>query len=167
MEEASRRYEKHYRESIVIPATVQDVFDYVDDQAKYYSHVLGFTRLLGGTMDLQADQGHGQAIDSHIRLTGKVLGASLSLEEKVTQREPPHSKSWETVGTPSFLIVGHYRYGVHVRPLGGGAVLDISFDFSPPTGSGPVRLLLSRIYGRICAREMATSTRNHFTKRRR
>ena len=102
----ARQYEKHYQESIFIPATVQEVFDYIDDHSKYYSHVFKFARVLGGKISLQTDQGHGQTIDSHIRLFGKVFGKSLSLEEVVTKREPPHLKTWETVGTPDFLIVG-------------------------------------------------------------
>lgn len=48
------------------------------------------------------DEGHGQRVGSHIRVSGRVLGIDLSLDELVTEREPPTLKIWETVGSPNF-----------------------------------------------------------------
>ena len=161
----SKQYDRSYEEGVLVPAGVQDVFDYVDDHFKYYSHVIKFARIVGGRMALQADDGGGRSVGSHIRLSGSVLGAALSLEEVVTRREPPRIKEWETVGVPKFLIVGQYRYRVDIEPQDGGSLLKVSFDFSPPGSAGRVRLFLSRRYARTCAREMARITRDHFKKR--
>lgn len=155
---------KHYENSIFIPASAQDVFDYVDDHSNYYSHVIKFARLVGGRMDLQFDEGHGQSVGSHIHLSGKVFGKLLSLEEVITRREPPQIKTWETVGTPKFLIVGQYRYNVQIEPQGRGCLLRVSFDYDPPKGSGWLRRLFSGVYAKLCAREMTTVTRDYFTK---
>lgn len=43
-----KQYAKHYQDSRLIPAPAQDVFAYVDDHSKYYSHVIEFARVLGG-----------------------------------------------------------------------------------------------------------------------
>jgi len=160
----AKQYEKHYEDSVLIPAPVQDVFDYVDNHANYYSHVIKFARILGGGMDLQMDERQGQAVGSHIRLAGSVFGKSLSLEEVVTRREPPHSKTWETVGIPKFLIVGQYQYNVQIDPQDNGSMLRVSFDSNPPEESGWLRRLFSRIYSRLCAWEMAKVTREYFVR---
>lgn len=162
MSTETKHYEKHYEESIFIPAPVQAVFDYADNHANYYSHVIKFARIAGGRMDLQMDERNGQSVGSHIRLSGKVLGKSLSLEEVVTRREPPHTKTWETVGIPNFLIVGQYQYNVQIEPQANGSRLSVSFDFSPPQASGWLRLWFSRVYSRLCAREMVKVARDYF-----
>lgn len=156
------QYEKHYKESVFIPASAGDVFNYIDDHSNYYSHVIKFAKLLGGRMQLHFDESHGKSVGSHIRLSGKVFGKSLSLEEVVTKREPPHIKTWETVGAPDFLVVGKYQYNVGIEPQDKGCVLSVSFNFSPPEKSGLVRRSLSNFYARICAREMVTVTHGYF-----
>lgn len=162
----TKHYNQHYEESVFIPAPVQDVFEYVDDHANYYSHVIKFARMVGRRMDLQMDEGHGQSVGSHIWLSGKVLGKSLSLEEVIKRREPPRIKTWETVGVPKFLIVGQYQYDVQIEPQGNGSMLHVSFDYDPPKESGWLRQLVGRVYAKLCAREMAKVTRGYFTKRR-
>lgn len=159
------QYEKHYQESIFIPASPEDIFDYVDDHSNFYSHVIKFTKLLGGRMELQFDDGQGKSVSSHIRLFGNVLGKSLSLEEVVTKRERPSVKSWETVGTPNFLVVGKYQYTINIELKDKGSLLFVTFDFSPPEKSGWLRRSISNVYAKICAREMAKMTRKYFVKR--
>lgn len=84
----------------------------------------------------------------------------------MTRHEPPHRKTWETVGTPNFWIVGQYQYDVQIEPQGNGSMLNVTFDFSPPKESGWLKLLLSRIYGRICAWEMVQVTSGYFERLR-
>lgn len=165
MNKETKPCEEHYEDSIFIPAPAQDVFNYVDDHSKYYSHVMKFSRMVGGRMDLQVDEGHGQSVGSPIRLSGKVLGKSLSLEEVITRREPPRTKTWKTVGTPKFLIVGQYQYNVQIEPQGNGSVLRVSFSSDPPKESGWLRRLFSKVYTKLCAREMIEVTRGYFSKR--
>lgn len=157
-------YQKHFQESIFIPVSTDEVFNYVDNHSNYYSHVIKFATFLGGRMDLQFDEDHGKSVGSHIHLSGSVFGKSLSLEEVVTKREPPTIKTWETVGTPNFLIVGKYQYNLTIEPKDKGSLLSVSFDFSPPEKSGWLRRSISNVYAKICAREMAEITRKHFVK---
>lgn len=70
----------------------------------------------GGRMETMVDEGRGQKIGSHIRLSGKAFGISVALDEVVTRYEPPRFKTWETVGTPKLLVIGHYRMGIEITP---------------------------------------------------
>jgi hypothetical protein len=71
----------------------------------------------GGRMSVELDEAKGQAVGSHIRLSGRVFGVSLYLDEVVTRRDPPTNKVWETVGTPRLLVIGAYSIGVQIpRP---------------------------------------------------
>lgn len=164
MDKERRHYQKHYKDSTFILAPAQDVFAYVDDHVNYYSHVIKFARMVGGRMDLQMDEGRGQVVGSHIRLFGKVFGKSLSLEEVVTRREPPHIKSWETIGIPKFLIVGQYQYNVQIESQSNGSMLRVSFDYDPPKQSGWLRRQVGSVYAKLCAKEMTKVTRNYFMK---
>ena len=56
----------------------------------------------GGRMQIELDAGRGQTVGSRIRLSGRVFGLTLSVEEIVTERVPPQRKVWETIGSPSF-----------------------------------------------------------------
>lgn len=161
-----KQYEKHYQESLFIPASVEDVFDYADEHANYYSHVIKFARLLGGRMNLEMDEGRGKSVGSRIRVSGKILGKSLSLEEVITSRQAPFGKAWESVGNPAFLIVGQYRYEIQIKRQASGSMLSVVFDSNPPEASGWLRQWFSQVYSKACAREMAKSTRNYFKKHR-
>lgn len=73
---------QHYEENAHLPAPEKQVFDYVDDYARLSSHMSQSSWMMGGgRMDVQADAGHGQAVGSHIRMSGKVLGIQLYLDE--------------------------------------------------------------------------------------
>ena len=45
-------------------------------------------------------------------MNGRILGLKLSLDEVVTERDPPARKVWETVGVPRLLVIGPYRMGL-------------------------------------------------------
>lgn len=158
-------YKNHYTESTFIQAQPEEVFKYVDDHEKYYSHVMKFSKMLGGQMALEMDEKQGQAVGSHIHLAGQVFGKSLELKEVIVERTPPHTKIWETVGTPQFLIVGQYRYRLQIEPQNAGSKLTITFDSDPPIRSGSVRRMLSDFYSKQCAREMVKVVRSQFKKK--
>ena len=37
----------------------------------------------------------GRSVGSHIRLSGRILGMQLYVDEVVTQRNPPFEKTWK------------------------------------------------------------------------
>ena len=156
---------RHYDEAVFVPASPPQVFAFADDHSRLSSHMNESSWMMGGgRMSVQADEGNGQAVGSHIRLDGRVLGLRLSLDEVVTRRERPFHKVWETVGTPRLLVIGAYRMGVHIAPENGGSRLQVFIDYDLPTGWATYWLgrLFGRVYARWCVRQMLTGASAHF-----
>jgi hypothetical protein len=115
-------------------------------------------------MQTEIDEGRGQKIGSRIRLSGRVFGVELSVEEIVTERNPPRRKVWETTGTPKLLVIGHYRMGFELSPQGNGSMLRVFIEYALPEG-GPARWLgrlFGRYYARWCTQQMVDDAVNHF-----
>ena len=99
-----------------------------------------------------------------IRLSGKVFGLELSVEEIVTERVPPQSKAWETTGSPRLLVIEHYRMGFEIAPQENGSLLRVYIDYALPEDL-PARwlgVLLGRYYARWCTDQIVHDTAKHF-----
>lgn len=97
-------------------------------------------------------------------LTGRVLGIRLSVEEVVTERNPPRSKVWKTVGLPRLLVIGHYRMGFEISTQGDASLLRVFIDYALPDAA-PARwlgLLFGRFYAKWCVAQMIDGALNHF-----
>src|SRR3989338_2741854 len=127
---------KHYENSIFVTASQTEVFSYVDDHARFSSHMSQSSWLMGGgRMIVAVDESQGQKIGSHIRLSGKVLGIKLFLDEVVTHYDQPHLKVWETIGDLKLLVIGHYRMGIELKPQPAGSLLRVFIDYDCPKTS--------------------------------
>jgi hypothetical protein len=106
-------------------------------------------------------------VGSRIRLAGRVLGMELAVEEVVTERRPPHSKRWQTVGSPKLLVVGHYAMGFRLEPRGEQSELCVFIEYEVPRG--PVTRWLGRLLGGVfaqwCVRRMVDDAVQHFASR--
>lgn len=113
--------------------------------------------MAGATMRVETDALKGQTIGSVIRITGRVLGVDLVVEEVVTERVPPLRKTWETRGEPRLLVIGSYRMGFTISPRGDRSRLLVFIDYQfPPSGfAHGVALLFGRAYAAWCTRRMA------------
>jgi hypothetical protein len=144
---------------------VEHVFAYVDDHTRLASHMSQSSwKMGGGRMAIELDEGRGQRVGSRIRLTGRVLGMALAVEEMVTERTPPHCKVWETTGTPKLVVIGHYRMGFEVTPQGQASRLRVFIDYALPERA-PARWLgrvLGRCYARWCTQQMVDDAVKHF-----
>lgn len=155
----------HYEDRLLINASVADAFAYVDDHAHLSSHMNRPSwRMGGGRMVASVDDGNGQRIGSHIRMSGKALGIKLFLDEVVTQREPPHIKVWETTGALRLLIVGHYRMGIQVEPQGEKSSLRVYLDYELPCSNAWLGRLFGGIYAKWCVQQMIRGTCEYFAK---
>lgn len=142
---------RHHEDSRLIAATPQDVFAFIDDHARFSSHMSESSWLMGGgRMSVEIDEANGQAMGSHIRLRGRVFGVPLYLDEVVTRRDPPNGKAWETVGTPKLLVIGAYSMGVQITPEPAGTRLRVFIDYRLP--DGPLTYWLGRLFGGLYAR---------------
>ena len=119
--------------------------------------------MAGARMRTELDDAKGQAVGSHIRLSGKVLGFRLLLDEVVTRREPPTEKTWETVGVPRLLVVGSYRMGFRISSDGTQSRLNVFIDYELPVGRTRwLGQLFGSFYARWCVKQMLDGTARHF-----
>jgi uncharacterized membrane protein YphA (DoxX/SURF4 family) len=160
-----RGYERQYSQAVLLRASAAEVFEFADDFARLSSHMGSSSMMMMGSgMQTSFDESRGQAIGSHIKMTGRMLGLDLFLEEIVRVREPPRRKEWETVGTPRLLVIGGYRLGFEIASIGERAELRVFIGYDLP--SSPARRLLGRffgpVYARWCVREMVNGARAQF-----
>jgi Polyketide cyclase / dehydrase and lipid transport len=162
-----RRYERHYAESVTIDAGADDVFSFADDFSELSSHMnKSSTMMMGGRMQTSFDDGRGRTVGSHVRMSGRMVGLDLFLEEVVTERVPPRHKAWETVGSPKLLVIGNYRLGFDIAPSGNSSDLRVFIDYDLPS-SPKLRwlgYLLGSIYAKWCVSQMVKSVRLRFVE---
>ncbi len=146
---------QHYEESISIPSSQANVFAYADDHARLSSHMTKSSWMMGGSrMDVLADAGRGQRVGSHIRLSSKIFGVALFLDEVITRYEPPRIKEWETVGDPRLIVIGQYRMKIEVEPRGDISVFRVSIDYKLPIKNPWLGKLFGTMYAKWCVRQM-------------
>jgi hypothetical protein len=110
----------------------------------------------GGSMAYEFDEGRGQTVGSHIRMTGSAFGLRLDVDEVVTERAPPTRKVWRTTGTPRLLVISAYEMGFAIAPDAQGTRLEVWIDYdvaNRPLGR-LLASLLSAAYARWCVRRM-------------
>ena len=158
-------FSEHAEYTSVVHAPVDRVFSWLDDQTRLSSHMSKRSWKMGwGKMATEMDERRGRAVGSHIVLKGRVFGIRLYLDEVVVERDPPHKKSWETVGSPRLLVIGAYRMGFDLVPAGADAKLRVSIEYQLPS-KGITRLLgllFGRAYAKWCVRQMAEDARHSF-----
>jgi hypothetical protein len=146
-----------------IAAPAAAVFAHVDDHARLSSHMEKPSWWMGGgRMRLELDEGLGQRVGSHIRMSGRAFGVALALDEVVTQRRPPYRKVWQTVGTPRLIVIADYRMGLEIADAPSGSTLRVFIDYALPQHWFPFRTFLARLYARWCTRRMARDAAVHF-----
>lgn len=154
----------HHVTETTLPASVQAAFDYLDDFRKLSAHMeRPSAMMLGSQMQISTDEGGGRVVGSRVRMSGKVMGIPLSLEEVVTDREPPTRKAWETVDARLFVI-GQYRLGFELEPRAGACELRVFIDYDWPPGTLARRAaaLFAKSYARWCTERMAGDATKHF-----
>ena len=155
----------HAEVTVRLPASPSAVFGYLDDHARLSAHMSRSSWMMAGSrMAIESDAAKGQAIGSVIRLRGRRLGIRRSVDESVSDRQVPHGQSWETIGTPHLLVIGHYRMGFAISAQGQESVLRVFIDYGFPE-SWPARWLgrlLGRLYARWCTKSMANDAVRHF-----
>ena len=144
--------------SAIVQAPVERVFNWLDDQTRLAQHMSKRSWKMGwGKMLVELDAERGRAVGSHIVLRGRVFGIRLYLDEVVIDREPPRTKTWETVGEPRLLVIGPYRMGFDLDSVGGATKLRVAISYQLPA-RGVSRLLgqlFGQSYARWCVRQMA------------
>jgi hypothetical protein len=164
----ARQFARHAECIVHVEAEPGRLFEHLDDPTRLGAHMSrGSPMMMGGSMSYELDAARGRAVGSVIRMTGRIMGVELALEETVTVHDPPARKEWRTVGEPRLVVIGAYRMGFDVGAEAGGSRLRVYIDYSLP-GRGPTKLLslsLGPVYARWCVERMARDAARHFAIR--
>jgi hypothetical protein len=156
----------HEEAAAAVGATPPEVFAFVDDHRRLSAHMESSSLMMAGSsLRVETDDRRGQAVGSHIRLSGRVLGLRLALDEVVTDYEPPLRKAWQTVGEPRLLLIGGYRMGFDIDGTGPGGRVRIWIDYDLPASGAAARWLgrlLGRFYAKWCTEQMLRACREAF-----
>lgn len=162
------RPELHHEEHTgAINASTERVFELLDDQTRLTDHLSKRSWKLGwGKMETVLDAQRGRSVGSHIVLRGRVFGVRLQLDEVVTRRDPPMTKEWETVGEPRLLVIGPYRMGFDLAPVGARTMLRVVIDYELPTQgiSWILGRLVGRSYAQWCTLRMVRDAKRAFAR---
>lgn len=166
----TRHYSFHYDADALVECDATSLFRHLDDPVRLSAHMSRSSMQTGGMrMKIEVDDARGQALGSHIRLSGSLFGIEVFLDEAITVRTPPSRKQWETVGTPRLLIVGNYRMGFEIAPAARGSRLRVFIDYDLPEGA-ITRWLgrwLGGYYARWCTQQMLNDAVAHFASKSR
>lgn len=155
---------RHAEASALLDADAATVFARLDDQTRLAEHMgRSSTMMGGGRMTYDLDAAKGQAVGSHIRMGGEAFGLKLSVDEVVTERDPPHRKVWETTREPRLIVVGSYLMGFELRPCADGSRLRVWINYvRPAKGLGRFAPALGDAYARWCVDQMVRDAVRHF-----
>ena len=144
---------------------VDAVFSHLDDHSRLSAHMSNSSWMMAGSrMAIELDGSEGRAVGAKMRLSGRVLGIPLLVEEIVTERKPPLRKVWETTGAPKLLVISQYRMGFEITPKAKSSQLCVFIDYALPVG--PISRWFGRLFGhfyaRWCTQHMAGDAAKHF-----
>jgi hypothetical protein len=153
----------HYESAVTLNVPPETAFAYLDDFRKLSAHMeKSSAMMMGSKMKISTDALEGRAAGSRVRLDGKMLGMTLSLEEVVTQRDPPLKKVWQTVDA-KLVVIGPYRLGFTLSPSGNRSLLRVFIDYELPR-QGFARWLgklFGKTYARWCVEQMTNDAAAH------
>lgn len=157
--------DRHFERSCLLQAAPEALFAYLDDQTRLAGHMTKPSAMMGGgRMTYAFDSRRGMAVGSRISMGGSAFGLTMSVEEEVTERDPPHRKVWKTIGTPRLLIVASYTMGFRIEPAGGASRLTVWIDYGLPQGwiGRLLGWLLAGFYARWCVGRMVSDAGSRF-----
>lgn len=150
-------YRFHRELTATLAASPGPAFARLNDPARLAAHMGRRSAMLAeGRMRTDTDEHRGQTVGSVIRMSGRILGMSLWLEEAVVKRVPEHRKTWETLGEPRLLMIGRYSMGFDLAPDGRGTRLRVWIDYNLPAAGGQrwFGKLLGHFYASWCVRKI-------------
>lgn len=147
---------RHREASAAVNAKAAALFELLDDQERLAAHMQKPSMMMGGgAMGYEFDAAKGRAVGSHIIMRGHAFGLEIFVDEVVTEREPPRSKVWRTVGYPKLVIIGDYVMGFEITPVESRSKLRVWIEYElPERGPGRWAPFLAGLYARWCVEQM-------------
>ena len=155
----------HFESDIDVNAPADAVFALLDDHSRLSAHMTQPSWMMAGSViTLKFDAAFGRAVGAKISLHGRVLGIPLSVEEVVTERNPPLRKVWITTGRTQLVVIGSYRMGFEIVPGTQSSHLRVFIDYAYLDGYLTYWLgcLLGATYARWCTQRMTGDAGTHF-----
>ena len=161
---SERTYPHRFESSAEVNTPPEALFAELDDHERLSAHMMQSSAMMAGSkMRIQFDERGGRAVGSKIRMSGQMLGMHLELEEVVTERDPPRRKAWETIGETHLLVIGDYRMGFEIQPLGSRSRLMVFIDYDEPKSPWTILgKLFGPTYARWCTVSMAEGAARRF-----
>lgn len=156
---------RHFESESFVNADSGALFAQLDDQRRLSSHMSKSCWKVGGVkMLIEFDQKASEAVGSHMRLSGRVFGIRLVVEEVVTERMPPFTKTWRTVGSPRLLFIGQDQMKFQISPHPRGSRLRVFIDYGLPESRFGRWLgrWFAGFYARWCTQQMVQDAARHF-----
>lgn len=150
---------------VAVDASPEAVFAFLDDHRNLSAHMEQKSwMMMGSRMDIHFDESEARSVGSKFGFTGSVLGIPLSVDEIVTERDPPQSKAWVTINEPTLWVIGRYRMGFAIAPNSGSSELTVSIGYDLPQRVWTRWLgwLLGGLYAKWCTNRMANDAARHF-----
>ena len=83
---------------VVVDASPVEVFAFLDDHRNLSAHMEQLSWIMmRSRMDIHLDERGTRTVGSKFGFTGSILGIPFSVEEMVSERDPPRSKAWVTI----------------------------------------------------------------------
>lgn len=157
-------FSQHLEKSSLVNADVTSVFDFIDNHMQFSSHMNKSSWMMGGgKMTTEVDEGKGQKVGSHIKMSGRIMGFNLFLDEVVTERSRPTRKVCKTVGNPNLLVIGNYQMGVELAPENNNTNLTVFIDYDLPGNAAKILgVLFGEMYASWCVNQMLNGVVYHF-----
>jgi hypothetical protein len=129
----------------ILNASAKVAFEYLDEPKRLSAHMGKPSMMMAGSkMDMDLDEKQGREIGSVIKMSGKMMGINLSLQERVVERVPHLRKFWHTFGEQHLIIVDQYKMGFTLREISNNQTeVTVSIDYNFPEKG------LSRILGKM------------------
>lgn len=150
-----------------VDASPDALFAFLDDHRNLSAHMEQKSwMMMGSRMEIRLDEGAARSVGSKFGFTGSVLGIPLSVEEVVTERDPPGRKEWATIVEPTLWVIGRYRMGFRIEPRSDWSVLTvfIGYDLPQRLGTRWLGWLLGGFYAKWCTNRMANDAARRFRR---
>lgn len=159
------KYAYHFEESVTLPATPEAIFSFADNHNNFSAHMNQSSWMMAGSkMKTSIDDGEGKKVGSHIKMSGRIIGINLFLDEVITIYDPPKQKEWATQGDLNLIVIDQYTLGFTVQPESKGSHFTVYIDYDLPKSlrTKIPGAFLGGIYAKWCVRQMINGTKEHF-----
>ncbi len=124
---------KTFQKTIIINATPQSVFEFMDDVRNSGMHMSKDSKAMMGThLELQLLSKNFSGPETSYRYIGKVMGMTIDFTVVVTRWIQNMEKIWETIGHPKVIVIGWFRMFLKLTPKNGNTSVELGISYEKP-----------------------------------